>query len=47
MATAKGASVNRYRCAHCRKIVKRSSAKAWVKSYCAATGRTVHLVKMP
>jgi phage FluMu protein Com len=39
--------MNKYRCAHCHKVVKRQSFKAWIKSYCDATGRTVHLVKMP
>lgn len=32
-----------YRCAHCGKVVERDSDKAWVRSYCEDTGRTVHL----
>lgn len=37
----------RYRCAHCRKIVKRKSLAGWIKSWCTQTDRWVHLVRMP
>ena len=36
--------MNKYRCCHCKKVVNRASEKRWVKSFCEATGRTVHLV---
>lgn len=35
--------MNNYLCIHCGKVVPRISNKAWVKSYCDTTGRTVHL----
>lgn len=38
--------MKRYRCVHCGKIVTRQSDKAWVKSYCEKTGRTVHLLRI-
>lgn len=36
-------NVNLYRCAHCPKRVKRKSRKKWVRSYCVASGKIVHL----
>lgn len=36
----------KYYCAHCKKTVLRMSNKAWIKSYCGPTGRTVHLVRV-
>lgn len=38
--------MNKYVCRHCGKVVSRDSKKAWVKSYCTKTDRTVHLVKV-
>ena len=38
--------MSRYRCAHCKKVVKRDSNKAWIKSYCESTGKTVHLIRV-
>jgi len=35
--------MNRYRCKHCGKIVKREGSKRWVKSYCENTQQFVHL----
>ena len=35
-----------YQCRHCGKIVKRKSDKAWVKSWCEKTGKTVHLMRV-
>ena len=37
----------KYHCKHCGKTVERDSDKQWVKSYCDATGKTVHLVSQP
>ena len=37
----------RYRCPHCRRIVQRPGRKAWIKSWCERTGRSVHLVRVP
>jgi predicted nucleic acid-binding Zn-ribbon protein len=34
----------KYKCNHCGKIVERRSTKKWVLSYCAKTGKNVHLV---
>jgi phage FluMu protein Com len=42
----KDIETNTYRCNHCKKVVERESAKAWVKSYCTETGKVVHLIKM-
>lgn len=36
----------KYKCKHCGKIVQRRSDKAWIKSYCDATGKTVHLTRV-
>ncbi len=36
----------RYRCKHCKKIVKRKSTKQWIKSWCDNTGRYVHLMRV-
>lgn len=36
----------RYRCVHCGKVVMRASTKRWVKSWCEATGREVHLQRV-
>lgn len=38
---------NKYRCKHCGSVVERKSAKQWVKSYCDASDRTVHLQQEP
>lgn len=35
-----------YRCKWCGKVVKRRSAKAWIRSVCGDTGRTVHLTRV-
>lgn len=36
-----------YRCKWCGKVVKRRSAKAWIKSMCDDTGyKTVHLMRV-
>ena len=35
----------RYRCKHCGKVVERSQRKAWIKSFCTDSGRTVHLMR--
>jgi ribosomal protein L37AE/L43A len=35
---------NKYRCKHCGDIVIRNSEKKWIESYCAKTGKLVHLV---
>lgn len=35
----------RYRCAHCMKTVRRTSSKAWIRSYCETTGRYVRLMR--
>jgi hypothetical protein len=32
-----------YKCAHCKKIVKRESNKKWIKSYCVETNKNVRL----
>lgn len=34
-----------YRCPHCKKIVNRDSTKAWIPSYCDATGKDVRLTR--
>ena len=39
-------AINRYRCKHCGKTVLRESTKAWIKSVCGQTGKTVHLMKV-
>jgi len=38
--------VNKYRCKHCGKTFKRKSKKIWVKSYCTAMEKYVHLIKI-
>jgi phage FluMu protein Com len=40
-------SVHPYRCRWCKKTVLRNGTKAWVKSYCTETGRTVRLIRQP
>ena len=40
----KRVTMNKYRCVHCKKIVKRESTKQWIESYCEETGRIVHLM---
>lgn len=37
---------NKYRCPHCGKVEIRECSKAWVKSYCDKTGKTVHMQKI-
>lgn len=39
--------MNRYRCVHCERILKRDSEKQWVQSFCVVTGRNVHLQRLP
>jgi len=34
-----------YRCAHCGRVVKRASDKAWIKSWCANTHRFTRLMR--
>lgn len=36
--------MNKYLCAYCGKVVERDSDKAWIKSYCSATGKDVRLI---
>lgn len=36
--------MNKYRCKHCNKTLKRDSNKKWIKSYCEKTGKDVHLI---
>lgn len=38
--------MTRYRCKHCGKTMLRPSRKAWVKSFCDETGKSVHLTKV-
>ncbi|MEJ7932557.1 hypothetical protein WG922_21485 [Ramlibacter sp. AN1015] len=38
--------MNNYRCVHCGRVVLRESVKAWVRSFCERTGRTVHLLRV-
>jgi phage FluMu protein Com len=35
--------MNTYRCPHCGDLLTRESRKAWIKSFCAKTGRIVRL----
>ncbi len=37
---------HKYRCSGCKSIVMRESDKAWVKSFCEQTGKTVHLQRV-
>lgn len=37
---------NKYRCPHCGEVVVRKSERAWIKSYCDKTGKTVHMQKV-
>ncbi len=36
--------MKKYRCKYCGKTVLRQSKKAWIKSYCALSGKTVRLI---
>jgi phage FluMu protein Com len=38
--------MTKYRCAHCKRVVRRDSRKAWIKSYCDRTQRYVRLQRM-
>jgi len=35
----------KYFCKACQKIVRRPSTKAWIKSFCESTGKTVRLYR--
>ncbi len=35
--------MNKYKCAHCDKVIKRQSDKKWIKSYCSESGKNVRL----
>lgn len=36
--------MNKYKCKHCGRIVKRRSIKKWIKSFCSTAGKTVHII---
>lgn len=36
--------MNKYRCKHCKKVVKRNSNKQWIRSYCDKTEKFVRLI---
>lgn len=36
----------RYRCRHCDQILLRPSTKAWLKSFCERSGKTVRITRM-
>ena len=36
----------KYRCIHCKKILKRDSTKACIKSYCDKYGTYTHLMRI-
>lgn len=46
LSGAKITENNLYRCAHCKKVVERTSGKHWIPSYCEESGRNVRLIRV-
>lgn len=38
--------MGKYRCKHCKKVVKRDSKKAWIKSFCGEAQVSTHITKV-